>query len=289
MQKIIDAQGPSNCRTELGNLTFDVKAGSDGVVSGIDCLQLNRLARTAGAPHRQGRRHQAVQENRRPRRAAANRSTGFTPSISRSTIWRRPARRSIPATRSKTPTPLPQARRREQARHSEPAIRRRRCQTAGLAAWPSLAGNRVAPVSRRGNARDGRPAPPSTTIIYASLDQPNDKLIAILFAAEALRRDGRKAARAAGALSLLHAPGHSLPRRRSDQPEGGRPADRGNGGSRHHGGRPPSSHHRHQGGVSRHRGRKPVGHAGDRECAARGRDRSRQPSWSVRTRSRGPG
>ena len=29
-----------------------------------------------------------------------------------------------------------------------------------------------------------------TTIIYASLDQPNDKLVALLFAAEALRRDG---------------------------------------------------------------------------------------------------
>lgn len=50
MQKIIDAQGPSSCRTELGSLTFDVKAGSDGFVSRIDCLQLNRLARTAGAP-----------------------------------------------------------------------------------------------------------------------------------------------------------------------------------------------------------------------------------------------
>ena len=32
----------------------------------------------------------------------------------------------------------------------------------------------------------------STTIIYAPLDQPNDKLIAILFAAEALRRAGAK-------------------------------------------------------------------------------------------------
>ncbi|MGA7994379.1 MAG: ribose-phosphate pyrophosphokinase [Bradyrhizobium sp.] len=32
----------------------------------------------------------------------------------------------------------------------------------------------------------------STTIIYASLDQPNDKLVAILFAAEALRRAGAK-------------------------------------------------------------------------------------------------
>ncbi|GMO97443.1 ribose-phosphate pyrophosphokinase [Bradyrhizobium sp. TM239] len=31
-----------------------------------------------------------------------------------------------------------------------------------------------------------------TTILYASLDQPNDKLIALLFAAEALRRNGTK-------------------------------------------------------------------------------------------------
>jgi thymidine phosphorylase len=50
MQEIIDAQGRSDCHTELGNLTFDAMAGSDGVVTGIDCLQLNRLARTAGAP-----------------------------------------------------------------------------------------------------------------------------------------------------------------------------------------------------------------------------------------------
>jgi len=50
MQKIIDAQGPSNCSSELGNLTFDVRAGSDGFVGGIDCLRLNRLARIAGAP-----------------------------------------------------------------------------------------------------------------------------------------------------------------------------------------------------------------------------------------------
>jgi ribose-phosphate pyrophosphokinase len=36
-------------------------------------------------------------------------------------------------------------------------------------------------------------APPATTtIIYGSLDQPNDKLLAILFAAEALRRTGAK-------------------------------------------------------------------------------------------------
>jgi len=50
MQKIIDAQGPSICRTDLGTLTNDILASSDGVVSGIDCLRLNRLARAAGAP-----------------------------------------------------------------------------------------------------------------------------------------------------------------------------------------------------------------------------------------------
>jgi thymidine phosphorylase len=50
MQKIIDAQGPSACRTDLGNLTADITAEHDGLVEGIDCLRLNRLARTAGAP-----------------------------------------------------------------------------------------------------------------------------------------------------------------------------------------------------------------------------------------------
>ncbi|MBB4394694.1 thymidine phosphorylase family protein [Bradyrhizobium sp. ERR14] len=50
MQKIIDAQGPSTCSSELGSLSFDVKAAHDGTVSAIDCLRLNRLARTAGAP-----------------------------------------------------------------------------------------------------------------------------------------------------------------------------------------------------------------------------------------------
>lgn len=50
MQKIIDAQGPSTCSNELGPLSFDVEAAHDGIVSAIDCLRLNRLARTAGAP-----------------------------------------------------------------------------------------------------------------------------------------------------------------------------------------------------------------------------------------------
>ena len=54
MQKIIEAQGPSECSAELGRLSFDVKAASDGIVSGIDCVRLNRLARTAGAPLEKG-------------------------------------------------------------------------------------------------------------------------------------------------------------------------------------------------------------------------------------------
>lgn len=50
MHKIIDAQGPSGCSTDLGTLTADIKAPRDGVVEAIDCLCLNRLARSAGAP-----------------------------------------------------------------------------------------------------------------------------------------------------------------------------------------------------------------------------------------------
>jgi thymidine phosphorylase len=50
MQKIIAAQGTPPCPAELGTLTADIRAARDGVVSAIDCLRLNRLARTAGAP-----------------------------------------------------------------------------------------------------------------------------------------------------------------------------------------------------------------------------------------------
>jgi thymidine phosphorylase len=50
MQKIIDAQGPPDCRSDLARLAFDVKAERDGMVSAVDCLRMNRLARTAGAP-----------------------------------------------------------------------------------------------------------------------------------------------------------------------------------------------------------------------------------------------
>jgi thymidine phosphorylase len=50
MHKIIDAQGPSGCRIDLGTLHADIVAPEDGIVANIDCLRLNRLARMAGAP-----------------------------------------------------------------------------------------------------------------------------------------------------------------------------------------------------------------------------------------------
>lgn len=50
MQKIIDTQGPSTSRTDLGALTAEISASADGVVRAIDCLRLNRLARISGAP-----------------------------------------------------------------------------------------------------------------------------------------------------------------------------------------------------------------------------------------------
>jgi thymidine phosphorylase len=68
MHKIMEAQGPSNCRSELGTSTFDITASADGKVAAIDCLQLNRLARTAGAPIDKGAGIKLF-KSRRPRRA----------------------------------------------------------------------------------------------------------------------------------------------------------------------------------------------------------------------------
>jgi len=67
MHKIIEAQGPSGCRSDLGTLTADIPAASDGAVEAIDCLRLNRW-RAPRSADRQGRRHQDLQEDRRPRR-----------------------------------------------------------------------------------------------------------------------------------------------------------------------------------------------------------------------------
>lgn len=53
----------------------------------------------------------------------------------------------------------------------------------------------------------------STVIVYASLHQPNEKLIALLFATESLRRQGSQRPGATGSLFLLHASGNRFPRR----------------------------------------------------------------------------
>ena len=50
MVKIIEAQGPAPATTKVGSLVVDIRAERNGVVGAIDCLRLNRLARTAGAP-----------------------------------------------------------------------------------------------------------------------------------------------------------------------------------------------------------------------------------------------
>ncbi len=49
-EKIVAAQGKTGCRVELGRLTRDVTAPRDGRIAAIDCLAINRIARTAGAP-----------------------------------------------------------------------------------------------------------------------------------------------------------------------------------------------------------------------------------------------
>ena len=288
MQKIIDAQGPSNCRTDLGNLTFDVTAGSDGVVSGIDCLQIEPAGADRGRAARQGSRHQAVQEDRRPRRKrrAAVSDLRFRSVGARSCGGEREDRYRL------------------------------RDRKSDIASRPGEAVSNVAIQSLPSGAGDaGRLAallglalqeialhrfPDGEMRVTVGRCRRDDDHLCLARPAERqahcspVRRGsaaagGRQAARAAGALSLLHAPGRSLQRRRSDQPEGGRPAHRGNCGSRDHGGCPPSSHARHQRGFSRHRGRKPVGHAGDRECAALGRDRSRDDRGRPRRGVRGPG
>ena len=50
MERIIKAQGPSKTNHQLGALVEDVCAPANGVVQGIDCYRLGRIARLAGAP-----------------------------------------------------------------------------------------------------------------------------------------------------------------------------------------------------------------------------------------------
>ena len=155
MQKIIEAQGPSGCSTDLGNLTFDVTAGERRRRRRHRLPAVEPAGADRGRADRQGRRHQDCSRRSATASKAASRSIGSTPSTSRNTIWRRPARRPTPATRSKQPSPPGDAV--NSARHPVPAVL-----GAGdarrLAARLGLALHEIAraPVSRRRIARDGR-------------------------------------------------------------------------------------------------------------------------------------
>ena len=54
MERIIDAQGRSTSSIALGPLTHEIAADRDGVVGAIDCYQIARIARLAGAPNDKG-------------------------------------------------------------------------------------------------------------------------------------------------------------------------------------------------------------------------------------------
>jgi thymidine phosphorylase len=54
MRRIVEAQGPGPAEVTLGPLTHDVIAPADGVVDGIDCYRIARIARLAGAPADKG-------------------------------------------------------------------------------------------------------------------------------------------------------------------------------------------------------------------------------------------
>ncbi len=189
MHKIIEAQGPSGCNTDLGNLQADIPAGHDGVVEAIDCLRLNRLARTAGAPIDKGAGIKVFKKI--GDRVRAGRAALPHPCVRRLGIRSGAGRR--------------QGRCRLCRRQQ--FVRRAQAVTAvALQCLPS-----AAEAARRLAARLGLslheievhrfpdeelrvtvgPAA-ATTLVYASLDQPNDKLLALLFASEALRRGGAR-------------------------------------------------------------------------------------------------
>jgi thymidine phosphorylase len=50
MDQIVEAQGAAPCTPELGGLTYEVCARSDGWIEGVDCERIGLVARLAGAP-----------------------------------------------------------------------------------------------------------------------------------------------------------------------------------------------------------------------------------------------
>ena len=191
MQAIIDAQGPSNCRSDVGRLTFDVLAADDGRISEINCLQLNRLARTAGAPIDKGagirlfskigdrvekgqplyRIHAYDQSELDLAATTAKANSGYTHRYPPSSNWRD---RTVSSAIIQSLPPSSRDAARLAARLGIP--------------FHEIAIHRFPDGEIRVTATPASPV----TIIYASLDRPNEKLIALTLAAEALRRGGAK-------------------------------------------------------------------------------------------------
>ncbi|MGY4417653.1 putative thymidine phosphorylase [Bradyrhizobium sp. JR6.1] len=137
MQEIIDAQGPCHCRADIGKLTFDIIAADDGEVADINCLQLNRLARTAGAPIDKGAGIKLFRNRSATASKRASLCTASTPSTSpNSTLPSAPQRR-IRATLSSIRGRRPAGQRRERGQHPKfadlVAPGRQACRTAGPA------------------------------------------------------------------------------------------------------------------------------------------------------------
>src|SRR5664280_227481 len=166
MHKMIEAQGPAGCRTDLGTLTADITATSDGTVEAIDCLRFNRLARTAGAPIDKGAGIKIFKK-------IGDRVEKGEPLYRRAALVRRRDEVVNGAVLQSLPTSAAEA-----ARLAE---------RLGVA-MHAIALHRFPD----GELRVTVGAAASTVIVYASLDQPNDKLLALSFAAEALRRGGAK-------------------------------------------------------------------------------------------------
>ena len=191
MQEIIDAQGPSTCRNDIGKLTFDIRAADDGAISEIDCLQLNRLARTAGAPIDKGAGIKLFSKigDRVEKGQPLYRIHAYDQSELDLAVDRRKAQQRLCHRRAAS------ASRRDGAVsaaiiQSLPSSSR---DAARLAARLGVPFHEIAIHGfPDGEMRVTAGPASATTIIYASLDRPNDKLIALMFAAEALRRGGAK-------------------------------------------------------------------------------------------------
>ena len=289
MQEIIDAQGPSTCRNDVGKLTFDVVAADDGTISEINCLQLNRLARTAGAPIDKGAGIRLFSKigDRVEKGQPLYRIYAYDQS-----------ELDLAATAAKaelavTPIGNPQP-----SSGGDGAVN-----AAIIQSLPSSSRDAARLAARLGipfheiaihEFPDGEirvtagPAAP-TTIIYASLDQPNEKLD------RAVCSRPRRCGAEARSGSSCWRPISATCARTQPSTRAKRSARRSSAAacrmrrSRDHRRRAFASHAGHQSRISGNRVRQSLGYAGDRGRAAQRPVSIQQPSSSDRTRNRSPG